>query len=181
MNSLLIKSPLSTCLISVLRLVYIYPISVTTDNTWDSPLSVIWSSVEANTGIPCCCVPTLKGAVVRYYPKLLESMRSQPVDSEASDASTALSNLKGATHEAKVTVERPAGKQEKDEKSIGHMLNCFPRVKKDENGFAELYTGNTSQDEIMHSRFSRCSSIEPKIEVVKSVDQTSEGSDSQQH
>ncbi|KAK3065937.1 hypothetical protein LTR53_017869, partial [Teratosphaeriaceae sp. CCFEE 6253] len=40
---------LFTCLVSVLRLVYIYPLSTSPDITWESPLTAIWSCVEVNT------------------------------------------------------------------------------------------------------------------------------------
>ncbi|EMC97219.1 hypothetical protein BAUCODRAFT_52567, partial [Baudoinia panamericana UAMH 10762] len=69
---------LFTCLVSILRLIYIYPLAVSPDVTWDAPLVTIWSCVEANTAILCACVPTLKGLVQRYYPKLLDSVRSTP-------------------------------------------------------------------------------------------------------
>ena len=34
--------------------------------------------MEVNTAILCACVPTLKGLVQRFFPKLLGSIRSQP-------------------------------------------------------------------------------------------------------
>ena len=63
----------STCIVSILRLVYLYPISVSKDVTWDNPMAAIWSSVEVNTGILCSCLPTLKGCISRFFPKLFNS------------------------------------------------------------------------------------------------------------
>jgi hypothetical protein len=50
----------STCFVSVLRLVYIYPMAVNPDQTWHSPLLCIWSAVELNIAIICSCAPTLR-------------------------------------------------------------------------------------------------------------------------
>lgn len=61
------------CLISVLRLSSLYAISVSTDVSWDNPLAAIWSSCEVNVGILCSCLPTLKGCITRYFPRLFNS------------------------------------------------------------------------------------------------------------
>ncbi|KAF2772459.1 hypothetical protein EJ03DRAFT_306754 [Teratosphaeria nubilosa] len=66
-----------TCLISVLRMAYIYPVATDPDLTWQAPLATIWSVTEVNTAIFCACVPTLKGLVNKFAPKLLSSIRSQ--------------------------------------------------------------------------------------------------------
>jgi hypothetical protein len=59
---------ISTCIVSVLRLVWIYPISITKDVTYESPLSALWSNVELNVGILCSCVPTLRSCMTRLFP-----------------------------------------------------------------------------------------------------------------
>ena len=41
-----------------------------------NPLAAIWSSVEVNTGILCSCLPTLRSCVLRFFPKFLDSARS---------------------------------------------------------------------------------------------------------
>lgn len=66
----------STCFISVLRLVYIYPMAVNPDQTWHSPLLCIWSAVEINIAIVCSCAPTLKCLFQRFWPKFLNSLAS---------------------------------------------------------------------------------------------------------
>lgn len=66
----------STCFVSVLRLVYIYPMAVNPDQTWHSPLLCIWSAVELNVAIICSCAPTLRCLFQRFWPKLLNSMAS---------------------------------------------------------------------------------------------------------
>lgn len=67
----------SICVISALRLVWLYPISIAKDVTYESPLSALWSSVELNVGILCACIPTLKSCFVKLFPRLLGITRSQ--------------------------------------------------------------------------------------------------------
>lgn len=88
----------STCLISILRLAYIYPLTVSPDFTWNSPLPTIWSCVETNTAILCSCVPTFKGLVQRFFPKLLASLQDRNKDSAAT-ASTEDSIFKSTDSE----------------------------------------------------------------------------------
>lgn len=66
----------STCIVSVLRLVWIYPISITTDVTYESPLSALWSNVELNVGILCSCLPTLRSCMTRLFPRLFPATPS---------------------------------------------------------------------------------------------------------
>lgn len=66
----------STCIISILRLQSLYVVSVSPDITWDNPLPAIWSSSEVNVGIICSCLPTLKGGIVRIFPRLFPAVSS---------------------------------------------------------------------------------------------------------
>lgn len=88
---------------SVLRLVYIYPLTVSPDFTWHSPLPTIWSCVETNTAIVCSCVPTFKGLVQRYFPKLLASIHSNKYKGKAVSSSTNDSTLKSKDSEKSTT------------------------------------------------------------------------------
>lgn len=92
---------ISTCLVSIFRLVWLYPISVSSDLTWESPLFMIWSCVETNIGIACCCVPTLKGFVQRGYPKLVDSFRS----SRGSTSRTSMSTARTVDSMEKIKIE----------------------------------------------------------------------------
>jgi hypothetical protein len=67
----------STCLISALRLIFIYPMTKNLDQTWHSPMFSIWSAVEINVAIFCSCAPTLKGLVQRVWPQFLASIDSR--------------------------------------------------------------------------------------------------------
>ena len=75
----------STCFISVLRLVYIYPMAVNPDQTWHSPLLCIWSAVELNVAIICSCAPTLRCLIQRFWPKFLNSVVSNYASGRRSD------------------------------------------------------------------------------------------------
>ncbi|KAF2208670.1 hypothetical protein CERZMDRAFT_48687, partial [Cercospora zeae-maydis SCOH1-5] len=62
------------CIISIMRLSALYAISMSNDVSWDNPLAAIWSSLEVNVGILCSCLPTLKGCITRYFPRLFSSV-----------------------------------------------------------------------------------------------------------
>jgi hypothetical protein len=82
---------ISTCIVSVLRLVWLYPISITKDVTYESPLSALWSNVELNVGVLCSCVPTLRSCMARLFPSLFihiaSSSETQPETEPSSTAS----------------------------------------------------------------------------------------------
>jgi hypothetical protein len=82
----------STCIVSILRLQSLYVISKAQDITWENPLAAIWSSVEANTGILCSCLPTLRSCVSRIFPKFLSSVRSANGTQRRTEKSTYLSS-----------------------------------------------------------------------------------------
>lgn len=83
----------STCIVSVLRLVWLYPISVTKDVTYESPISALWSNVELNVGILCSCVPTLRSCLTRLFPSLFSpTIASHGTQSEAKPHSSASEN-----------------------------------------------------------------------------------------
>ncbi|KAL8768942.1 MAG: hypothetical protein Q9209_004997 [Squamulea sp. 1 TL-2023] len=45
--------------------------SKTADPTYDTMLSTLWSNVEANAGIICACLPTLKKPLSSFYRRWL--------------------------------------------------------------------------------------------------------------
>ena len=83
-------------------MVYIYPLTVSPDFTWQSPLPTIWSCVETNTAIVCSCVPTFKGLVQKFFPKLLLSLNSNRNRAPAVSSSTNDSTLKSKDSEKSV-------------------------------------------------------------------------------
>lgn len=88
-------------MISIMRLAYIYPVSVSPDLTWESPLACIWSSVETNIAIMCACMPCLKGFVERAMPSMINSMRSYVKAYSSTSAHD--STLKNSGQEASYT------------------------------------------------------------------------------
>jgi len=76
----------STCIISILRLESLYAISKATDVTWENPLAALWSNLEVNTGIICSCLPTLKGCITQFFPRMFGDMRSSSYVVEIPDA-----------------------------------------------------------------------------------------------
>ncbi|KAF7192335.1 Satratoxin biosynthesis SC1 cluster protein 4 [Pseudocercospora fuligena] len=59
-----------TCIMSILRLPALYKISESLDPSWNNPTAAIWSSMELNTSIITCNIPTLKGLVSRLFPAM---------------------------------------------------------------------------------------------------------------
>lgn len=87
------------CIISIMRLSALYAISVSNDVSWDNPLAAIWSSLEVNVGIVCSCIPTLKGCITRYFPRLFSSVHGGSRPSGADFAGLELSG-RGRKHHA---------------------------------------------------------------------------------
>lgn len=58
---------------SILRLEALYAVTHTTDQFYNNGQVATWSVVEANIGIICPCLPTLRGLVSRYLPTLFSS------------------------------------------------------------------------------------------------------------
>lgn len=98
---LVFAAGLCTCIISILRLAYIYPIATSPDLTWQTPLPVIWSCVETNVAIICSCAPTLKGLVQRFCPGLLGPTWSQS-DGPETGSSWTRDSLKKRSHQMSV-------------------------------------------------------------------------------
>lgn len=45
---------------SIVRMVMLRSSAKTTDPTWGSTMALIWTEVEANTSVICCCLPALR-------------------------------------------------------------------------------------------------------------------------
>lgn len=75
----------SVCAAAIYR-TYILPDLINSaDYTWKNPPQNVWGSIEANTGILCASVPTLKPFFMRYLPAILSSrMRSRDASSKPS-------------------------------------------------------------------------------------------------
>ena len=60
----------SVCVTSVLRMTTLDTSSKSLDQTWGNLNSTIWTTIEANTGIICACLPMLKTPLAALFPKL---------------------------------------------------------------------------------------------------------------
>ncbi|KAH6665401.1 hypothetical protein B0J14DRAFT_660576 [Halenospora varia] len=73
------------CLISILRLHSLYTLSVSSDLTYDNLNAAMWSAIEANTGIICASLQTVRPVVARIFPRIFATSRNT---SKASQLST---------------------------------------------------------------------------------------------
>ncbi|KAK4989664.1 hypothetical protein LTR66_007017 [Elasticomyces elasticus] len=79
------------CIVSIARLVVVHEAAERLDWTCSGIDAIIWSAVEANTGIICASLLALKPLVVKLFPRLMEdseipthSMRLPAIKDEAS-------------------------------------------------------------------------------------------------
>ncbi|UPX15287.1 uncharacterized protein EKO05_0005741 [Ascochyta rabiei] len=63
------------CIVSILRLQSLVAISNSKDQSYDNPAAATWSSVEANVGIICSCLPLLRPLMAKYLPGVFSSHR----------------------------------------------------------------------------------------------------------
>ncbi|KAK7187414.1 hypothetical protein DPSP01_002538 [Paraphaeosphaeria sporulosa] len=62
--------------VSILRLHSLVHFAKSINPTWDYWAVSNWSTVEINVGIMCVCMPSLRIILVRFFPKVLGTMRS---------------------------------------------------------------------------------------------------------
>jgi hypothetical protein len=60
----------STCIISVIRLVYLHVVTSSEDPTWDYVELTLWSVAELNCGILCASLQTLRPLLSKFIPGL---------------------------------------------------------------------------------------------------------------
>lgn len=61
------------CVVSMIRIRALVDISRSTDVSWSNPPAAAWSAIEANVGIICASLPSLKAAITRFCPRLFSS------------------------------------------------------------------------------------------------------------
>ncbi|KAK2762748.1 hypothetical protein FQN54_000922 [Arachnomyces sp. PD_36] len=76
------------CITSGLRLQSLQVIARSTDKTWDNVGAAYWSAIECNTGIICCCLPSLRPVISYLFPRLISSTRSNPSKTGGTHRST---------------------------------------------------------------------------------------------
>ncbi|KAI9867710.1 MAG: hypothetical protein M1813_008510 [Trichoglossum hirsutum] len=74
------------CITSIVRLHSIYIASTSHDETWDNVGAAAWSCVEANTGIICAALPTIRPLLARLFPRLIQTSFTQSRSGTAGSA-----------------------------------------------------------------------------------------------
>lgn len=64
------------CAVSIIRFYALYAVAVSSDASWDNPQAALYANLEATVGITAACLPTLKGLLSKFFPKLFSSTRS---------------------------------------------------------------------------------------------------------
>lgn len=72
--------PFSVVVTSIVRMSALNPASKSSDTTYGTLKSTIWTTIEANVGIWCACGPTLRGPFAALFPRIFS--RSSGADSE---------------------------------------------------------------------------------------------------
>ncbi|OJJ50368.1 hypothetical protein ASPZODRAFT_149708 [Penicilliopsis zonata CBS 506.65] len=65
-------------IVSAIRLSSLVNFANSTNPTWDEWDAAVWSTIEINVGIICACMPTMRVILVRLFPRLMGSTRSDP-------------------------------------------------------------------------------------------------------
>ena len=60
----------SVCITSIFRVTTLQPSSTSPDQIYGTLISTIWTTIEANTGIICACLPMLKKPLTMLFPRL---------------------------------------------------------------------------------------------------------------
>lgn len=60
----------SICVTSILRMTTLESGSKAKDQIYETFTSTVWTTLEANTGIICACLPMLNGFLSRFFPRL---------------------------------------------------------------------------------------------------------------
>lgn len=72
---------LFVCVTSIIRMEALVDSTTTHDATWGSFMALLWSSIEASTGIVCACIPYLKQPIKKLFPILRSRFHSSSLSS----------------------------------------------------------------------------------------------------
>ncbi|RAO72916.1 uncharacterized protein BHQ10_008928 [Talaromyces amestolkiae] len=89
---------LFVCVTSIVRITALVQSVSTTDTTWGSWDALLWSGIEASTGIICACLPFLKHPLKQMFPRLFSSFDSRVSRSRPTYKLSALSQRAHRTH-----------------------------------------------------------------------------------
>lgn len=60
------------CIVSILRLAFIFPGLTQMDTTWHYVDNIIWIILEMYVGVICACLPSLKALIKHYFPEFFD-------------------------------------------------------------------------------------------------------------
>lgn len=112
------------CIISILRLYYLYQASVSTDLTYDNVAPATWSAVEFNVAIMCACVPAMRPIISVMFPRLLSSTSGHTASNPFSGRGTHQSNAYYHRNESAVELSHaPSGRSDSERLSFDTATN----------------------------------------------------------
>ncbi|KAF8474051.1 hypothetical protein BDZ91DRAFT_691215 [Kalaharituber pfeilii] len=59
------------CVAGIVRMYYLHSVTHSVDSTWDLIDPYNWSTIEADVGVFCACIPSFAAIIRRYWPKAL--------------------------------------------------------------------------------------------------------------
>ena len=85
-------------------------------------MGAIWSSLEVNTCIICCCMPILKGCISQYFPHIFSSIRGTGHSRSGSVPANAIDLDRMARSEAnKAKCDGPGGRWDSGVRDSGRL------------------------------------------------------------
>ena len=70
----MLTKPTSVCIAGILRTYYTLAVTDSQDVTWGGYNLWTWEGVEVNLGISCACAPAIKPLLLRWFPRIMESV-----------------------------------------------------------------------------------------------------------
>ncbi|KAH8695604.1 putative integral membrane protein [Talaromyces proteolyticus] len=90
------------CIMGIVRLQSLRKATVSTDPSWDNVPSGLWSCMEADVGIICACLPSLKPFFARFFGP---TSGSKSLSKSGTQKFHVLSDSQNALHQSHVEVE----------------------------------------------------------------------------
>lgn len=130
---------------SIVRLQYLVRVAETTNISWDFQYIGMWSLVEANCSVVCCCMPAMAGLIQRWW-----SRSSEP----SYGGSTTVDSEKDIGGE---TSAKSSGRQTADIESALERWESSPSAHLEEQSARDLLwsrirRGDTSRSAVLYHR-----------------------------
>ncbi|KAK4507420.1 hypothetical protein PRZ48_001155 [Zasmidium cellare] len=129
----------AVCAVSLIRFYALYAIAISKDPSWDNPLAALYANLEATVGIIASCLPTMKGFVGRFFPRLFSTTgASREVTPAIELSATKSSQLSSGVRRVQSTVDRVW-----DPTVESGRKGLFSKIR---NGFVKVKVTETTQD-----------------------------------